>query len=131
MKKVLLGAVIAVSAMACQESLEDRAARECREYTEQKCPTPTVNNTRMDSLVFEKGTHTFHYYYTFSGLADNAAAINLQKKQLREMLRNALRAETSVKNYKDAGYNFRYTYHSMAQPNVVLLDEIFNQKDYK
>ena len=45
------------------------------------------------------------------------------------MLSNALRAETSMKAYKDAGFNFQYTYRSTANPQQILLDEKFTSKD--
>ena len=30
---------------SCQESLEDKAAKECKEYTQKHCPTPVVSDT--------------------------------------------------------------------------------------
>ncbi|KXU55898.1 MAG: hypothetical protein KH425_08680 [Prevotella bivia] len=129
MRKYLLLLGVAALAISCQTDLKERAAKECQEYTQKRCPTPIVNNTSMDSMVFDKATTTLHYYYKFSGLADNAEVINKQKSQLRKMLSNALRAETSMKAYKDAGFNFQYTYRSTANPQQILLDEKFTSKD--
>lgn len=130
MKKIITLLGLALLMVACQESLQDKAAKECREYTETKCPTPVVNNTRLDSLVFDRSTNTLHYYYSLSGQADNAQVIRQQQKQLRNILLSALKAEASIKNYKDAGFNFRYTYHSTVHPKVILFDENFTKADY-
>ena len=130
MKHLLYAGVLLFSLSACHKSLEDRAAQECKEYTEKKCPTPVVNDTRMDSMVFEPSTRTIHYYYSLVGNADNEQAVNVKKSELRKALRDALKADTGTKGYKDAGFNFRYTYRSGKSPSKVLLDEQYTEKDY-
>lgn len=130
MKHLLYAGVLLLSLSACHKSLEDRAAQECKEYTEKKCPTPVVNDTRMDSMVFEPSSRTIHYYYSLVGNADNEQAVNSKKSELRKALRDALKADTGTKGYKDAGFNFRYTYRSGKFPSKVLLDEQYTEKDY-
>ena len=66
----------------------------------------------MDSMVFEPSSRTIHYYYSLVGNADNEQAVNAKKSELRKALRDALKADTGTKGYKDAGFNFRYTYRS-------------------
>ena len=53
MKHLFYAALLLLSLSACRNSLEERAAQECKEYTEKKCPTPVVNDTRMDSMVLK------------------------------------------------------------------------------
>lgn len=130
MKHLLYAGVLLLSLSACHKSLEDRAAQECKEYTEKKCPTPVVNDTRMDSMVFEPSSRTIHYYYSLVGNADKEQAVNAKKSELRKALRDALKADTGTKGYKDAGFNFRYTYRSGKSPSKVLLDEQYTEKDY-
>ena len=130
MKHLLYAGVLLLSLSACHKSLEDRAAQECKEYTEKKCPTPVVNDTRMDSMVFEPSSRTIHYYYSLVGNADNEQAVNAKKSELRKALRDALKADTGTKGYKDAGFNFRYTYRSSKSSSKVLLDEQYTEKDY-
>ena len=89
-----------------------------------------VNDTRMDSMVFEPSTRTIHYYYSLVGNADNEQAINSKKSELRKALNDALKADAGTKGYKDAGFNFRYTYRSGKTPSKVLLDEQYTEKDY-
>ena len=86
MKKsvVLLRGIIAFA--SCHENLEDRAAREAKEYTEKYCPTPDENFPRTDSVVFEKSTMTDRYYCTLTGIMDDAQIINQNKATLHTQL---------------------------------------------
>lgn len=130
MKHLLYAGILLLSLSACRNSLEERAAQECKEYTEKKCPTPIVNDTRMDSMVFEPSSRTIHYYYSLVGNADNEQVVISKKTELRKALNDALKADAGTKGYKDAGFNFRYTYRSDKTPSKVLLDETYTEKDY-
>jgi hypothetical protein len=114
---------------SCQESLEDRCAREAKQYTAKNCPVRMDKNIIMDSLTFEKATHTLHYYYRLTGLADKDGA--LDSIDAKSLLKNELKNSTSMKTYKDNGYNFAYTYHSEKDPKKVVFEAIFTEKDYK
>ena len=70
MKKLWVLSAIMMLLTACQESLEDRCAREAKEYTRKNCPAKMDNNSILDSLTFERETHTLHYYYRLTGFAD-------------------------------------------------------------
>ena len=62
MKKIILfAAAVAMLAVSCQESLEDRAAREAQEFTRKNCPMKLGNGITTDSMVFDKVTLTLHY----------------------------------------------------------------------
>ena len=130
MKQLLYAGILLLSLSACRKSLDDRAAQECKDYTEKKCPTPMVNDTRMDSMVFEPSSRTIHYYYTLVGNADNEQAVNSKRLELKKALQEALKADAGTKGYKDAGFNFRYTYRSDKNSSKVLLDETYTKKDY-
>ncbi|EGC18784.1 hypothetical protein J4864_11095 [Prevotella multiformis] len=130
-KHLLYTVALLLAFSSCHRSLEDRAARECKEYTERKCPTPDVNNTRMDSMVFEPSSRTIHYYHTLLGVADNEKAVTSKKAELRRALGEALKADPGTKGYKDAGFSFRYTYHSEKAPSKVLFDVTYTAKDYQ
>ena len=64
MKKIIFPIMLITLLASCSESIEDRAAREAKEYTEKVCPTPFVNDGRTDSTVFDKNTRTYIYYMT-------------------------------------------------------------------
>ena len=128
MKKLWVLSAIMLLMTACQKSLEDRCAREVKEYTRKNCPAKMDNNIILDSLTFERETHTVHYYYKLTGFADqdsvvkNLDAVNILKRELRNT--------TTLKLYKDNHYRFAYTYRSEKDPEKVLLDVLLTDKDY-
>ena len=128
MKKLWVLSAILLLLSACQESLEDRCARETKEYTRKNCPAKMDNNSILDSLTFERDTHTLHYYYRLTGFADNDSIV--EKLDAANILKNELRNTTTLKLYKDNHYRFAYTYRSEKDPKKVLLDFVFTDKDY-
>jgi len=129
MKKLLAFTAILLLFTACQESLEDRCAREAKEYNMQNCPMKMEDNVILDSLTFERGTHTLHYYYRLTGVADVEGALN--KEEAIAILKEGLKNTTSMRAYKDAKYNFAYTYFSEKDPQKVWLDITLTSKDYE
>ena len=130
MKHLLYAGVLLLSLSACHKSLEDRAAQECKEYTEKKCPTPVVNDTRMDSMAYEPQTRTIHYYYSIYNEGDNKANVEANKQLLQQILLNGIKTDTASKLYKEAGFNFRFTYRSGKNPKTILLDETYKKGQY-
>lgn len=124
LKCILVIAITSLTTLflACQESLEDRAEREAREYTRKFCPTPSVNYTRTDSVVFYKSTRVYTYYCSFTDAMDNKDIIDQNKEQITESLRSVIKNSTTMKPYLDAGFKFRYVCHSSEEPTNVLLD---------
>ena len=47
-----------------------------------------------------------------------------------DVLRKAVREDVANKLYKEAKFNFRYVYHSQKEPQRVLLDITYTEKDY-
>ena len=129
MKKVILFVLAALISGACQESLEDKCARECVEFTKRKCPSAVAQNMIVDSMTFERASHTVQYYYKLTGASDRADAY--QKDQARDLLKNALKNTTQVMAYKEAGYRFRYIYYSEKNPQTIYLDILLTEKDYR
>lgn len=129
--KLLLFFSAAVLLASCHESLADKAARQCREFTEKNCPRQLQNGMVYDSLTFDRQTQTIHYWYTISGKADNAELIKRQRQSLRSTLLESIKEDVQSVKYKDAGFGFAITCHSAKSPTEVLLDEHFTVKDYK
>ena len=128
MKKTVLSLSTAMLlGISCQESLDERCERETREFNEKKCPAKIADGVTIDSLVFEKEKRTLHYFYTFSGTADDQDIIN--KANPRKLLIDEVRNSTSIKTYKDNGFSFRYTYWS-ASTKKKLADVTVTEKDY-
>jgi len=128
MKKYCIMFMSFILFTACQESLEDRCARETREYTQKNCPVKLDNNTTLDSMTFERDSHTLHYYYRLTGLADRDSI--LQDIDAARTLKEELKNTTSLRIYKENKYRFAYTFHSEKNPEKVLLEVIFTDKDY-
>ena len=129
MKKLFVFALAAITFYACQESLDQKAAQEAKLYTQKNCPAQIGENLTMDSLTFEAGSHTLHYYYTLSGKADSVGLLN--KDDARQALLTELKNTTTMMAYKNAGFSFAYTYHSKKNPKTILFDTTFTEKDYK
>ena len=129
MKKGILFMLTVLILTACQESLEDKCARECVEFTKRKCPSSVAQDMIVDSMTFDRASHTVQYYYKLTGASDRPDAY--PKDQAKDLLKNALKNTTQVMSYKEAGYNFRYIYYSEKNPQTVYLDILLTEKDYQ
>lgn len=128
MKKIIYTLFAVCLLTACQESFEDRCVREAQEFTQKKCPAQINLNTVIDSMTFDKQTLTVNYYYTLSGTADNAMAI--QQSNPRENLLKEVKNSTALKGARDHGYNIRYIYRSQANAGMILFEATYTEKDY-
>ncbi len=129
MKHILLIIASLCLLTSCQESLEERALRECQEYTAKNCPHPEGDNLWLDSLVFHKETHTFVRYFRLTGQLDRAEAF--EHVDAKSLLIGELRNTTTAKVYKDAHYNFRYIYRSGSNPAKLIFKTTLTAKDYR
>lgn len=123
MKKIIIltAFLFALYATSCHhDSLEDRAAKETKEYTERYCPTPFIHNQRTDSLTFNRETSTISFYYTLQGDIDNAEIIRKYHKKLIAEIESELRQDTKNKAYKDAGFKFHYVYRSEKTGKILI-----------
>ena len=104
---------IALLAVGCTESFEDRCRREAREYTERMCPRAMTPGMVMDSMTFVGDPVGFNYFYTLDGDLDNPEVLTEEVLTTfqEELLRN-LRQDISLKRYKERDFTFTYTYFS-------------------
>jgi len=134
MRKLLsytvLSLVLSMTFVSCHESLEDRAERESKEYTEKFCPTPPQNNVITDSLVFDKATKTQIYYMRLTGPIDDPEVIKECKADVEKGMLASLRQDPKSVAYKDAAFSFRYVCSSEKNPKMIYLDIKFGPKDY-
>ncbi len=128
MKKLLFGIVACVLIGSCADSLEDKAEKECKEFTRKFCPTPYVNDERTDSQVFDRKTKTITYYRSLCGKADNKEAIDANKAKLHDVLKSSLDNNTSLKQYKEAGFSIRFLYRSAFRKDMILYEDSFHLK---
>lgn len=123
-RNLICACIFAASAAiltSCQESMEDKALREAKEYTRRYCPTPVINNSRTDSITFDPQKHLFTYHFTFVDVMDDEELIRQHQAELIEVLTNSVRESTSMKQYVESGYKFRYVCRSKKNPKVILL----------
>ncbi|MBO5591350.1 MAG: hypothetical protein J5913_00095 [Prevotella sp.] len=128
MKKLLL-LISVLTLTSCQETMDERCAREAKDFTEKKCPAKIIDGVTVDSLVFEANTRSLIYYFTVDGIIDDAEALKTQ--DLRGMMLKELKNNANLKDYKDAGYNFGYVYYSTKNKGTRLFEATFRQKDYR
>ena len=132
MKHILLCCVIGSAMLCgCHESIEKRAQREAREYTEKYCPTPVQNYTRTDSVAFYIPTKTYHYYCSATGVLDDPKVFNLNRDKLTQALLANVKENTAFRTYKKAGFAFQWTIRSDKDKKTVYYDRKFTAKDYK
>ena len=133
MKNILLFATALLLLSSCQESLEEKAAREAREVTESKCPMPIGDNMYLDSIVFDIPTLTQTQYFRFIGMSDNDSTVEgiAKSKDLKGALVQELKNTPSYKALMNKGINFRYIYGSTADAGKTYLDITVTKEDYQ
>lgn len=129
MNKILLIILSAFLLAACQETLEEKAEKEAKTFTRKKCPYPVHESIDMDSMTFDKKTHTFIYHYTLKGNLDNEQM--MRPEQMRNELLNGVKNMTTAKVYMDEAYSFQYIYHSQRNPEKILFETLFTAEDYQ
>ena len=105
---------------SCQESLKEKAARQAKEYTERYCPTPVINYSRTDSVVFDQKRNVYIYYLSFCDMLDDSEIIEENRDKITDMLTQSVRESTGLKNFIEAGFKFEYVCHSEKEPKKVL-----------
>ena len=125
---ILLAATFVLA--ACQETLEERAAREAREVTEAKCPMPIGDNMYLDSVVFDIPSRTQSQHFRFIGESDNDS-ITTFLGDAKNVLVKELKNTPNYKSLMKAGVNFHYVYRSTNNPQKVYLETTITPEDYQ
>ena len=115
---------------ACQESLENRAARESDEYTRKFCPVKINDNTTLDSLTFDIASHTFTRYFSIVTDSQSIQRAEEKKAYFAEELIKEVKLDTSLKPFKENGYAFRFVYRSADDPSFILYDKTVTKEEY-
>ena len=133
MKKYILFVFSVLMLVSCQESMEERAAREAREVTESKCPMPIGDNMYLDSIVFDIPTLTQTQYFRFTGNSDNDSTVEniVSNNDLKGTLVKELKNTPSYKALMNKGISFRYIYGSTAEPEKTYIDITVTKEDYQ
>ena len=129
MKRFFLCFAATLLLVSCQESIEERAAREAREMTVTKCPMPVGDNLFLDSVVFDIPTLTQSQYFRVRGELDNDSLFNTVDS--RTLLLNELQNTPSYRALMERGVAFHYIYHSTKSPSKVMLELTLTPEDYR
>lgn len=124
----LLVVIPIICLSACRESIDDKAVREARQYTAKNCPVEIAPGFVSDSLVFDKSSRTLNYHFS---IKSDAGKVLLDSVQARANVLSSVVNATNLRIYKEAGFNFRYTYRSASPPHALLLDLVFTPEDYE
>lgn len=130
MKKICFAILTMAMLTGCQESLEERAAREAQEVTESKCPMLIGNNMYLDSIVFDIPTLTQSSYYRFIGDTDSDSTIP-RLKNAKAILVSELKNTPQYKTLMSRGVNFRFVYRSTKNPNKIYVETTLTKEDYQ
>lgn len=129
MKRIFVFLLAPFVLLSCQESLEERAAREARQMTETKCPMPIGDNMLLDSIVFDIPTLTQSQYFRVYGDLDSDSLF--ESVDSRSLLLSELQNTPSYRALMERGVDFRYVYRSSKAPDTVLLDLTLTPDDYR
>ena len=129
MRKILILTFALLTLTACQESMEERAARDAKETTVKKCPIPLDAEGRvvLESIDFDIPTRT--WCQNFLLLVDSGAVI--EDNQIRGLLIDELRNTPSYKPYMESRFNFKYVYCNMRSPGDTVINLTLTPRDYE
>jgi len=126
---------MALLLLSCQESREERYARETREYTERNCPQIITQDSIivLDSLVYHRSSKypegLVTYYYSIHTDSTNISIIKAERERLHDSLLGAVKANVDLKKMKDDGITIRHIYRT-GDKHQLVFDFIFTEKDY-
>ena len=91
--------------------------------------------TMLDSIVYSVPEHALIHYYTVEGTLDEDTLYQNTSEQgiasvMDGLLLENLRTSIPLKDYKEEGIIFRYTYYSKKNGQVVL-DFRYTPEDYR
>lgn len=124
--RILCIAALMASVCSCKkESFGDRMVRETRENTAKLCPMEVDQDTMLDSMAFDKTTHTLYYYYSLHGFLDFDSLYSDDVVEAhRETLIKDIRNSVTLRDVKKEKANFKCVYLSASSGKVLLQYDI-------
>ncbi len=113
MRALFVGSLLFCTVLcAChQDSREESFAKAARELTKQ-CPQKIDEYTSLDSLVYNRGTSSYHYFYSLRGVNEDATKMMIDRSSFAEEIKNGIVNSVEMKPQKEAGLTFVYHYYS-------------------
>lgn len=117
----IISAFVVCMLFSCQESLEEKAERQAKDYTRKYCPTPVHDFARTDSIVFNKQKKVYTYYVSFYDDLDDKEIVDRNRDRMVGLLQQSIKESTNLKSFVEAGFRFEYVCRSGSNPKEVLL----------
>ena len=130
MKKKLILIFALALFTACQEKMEERAARDAQKITEKNCPMPLGDdgNVILERVEFDIPTLTWKEYLLLDFPEEGR---KLDNTEIKDGLVTELKNTPSYKPYVENGFNFQYVYCRMSNPKDTLINITLTTKDYR
>jgi len=128
MKHFLLLLTALLTLSACQESMEERAARDAADVTAKRCPMKLNDEGTLilERITFDKATRTWKQDFLL-----DAAPEALERLDMRDVLLQELNNMPSYKPYMESQFIFQYVYCDMKNPKDTLMNIRLTPKDYQ
>lgn len=125
-----IGAMI-VCGSCKRETKNEKFKRDFELFTQKECPKFMDACTRMDSVCYDIKSRTLTEYYTVSDKLDVDSIYTDEQliSTFNETLLKGLKSSIQLKQYKDEGITFRYTYRSLSTGKT-RLELTFTPEDY-
>lgn len=122
---IILFTAVALFSSCKPDSFADKMVRETRENTEKLCPMEVDQDTMLDSMSFDKKSHTLYYYYSLHGFLDfDSLYTDDVVAAHRETLIKDIRQSVTLRDVKKEKANFKCIYLSASTGKVLLQYEI-------
>ncbi len=127
MKKILLLLTALLTLTACQESMEDRAARDAADATAKRCPMRLNDDGTLvlERITFDKSTLIWKQDFLLE-----ASPEAIEQLDMRDILLKELKNMPSYKPYMESNFIFQYVFCDMKNPKDTLMDIKLTPKDY-
>ena len=127
MKKILFLLTVLLTMSSCQESMEDRAARDAAEATAKRCPMRLNDDGTLvlERITFDKSTLIWKQDFLLE-----ASPEAIEQLDMRDILLKELKNMPSYKPYMESNFIFQYVFCDMKNPKDTLMDIKLTPKDY-
>ena len=113
--------LIALLFSSCQETLEEKAERQARDYTRKCCQITIGKDARTDGIGFDTQSKVYYYYISFFNSLDDEYIVNENKDRFAQMLTQSIKDSPGQRSFLEAGFRFKYICHSGSNPKKVLV----------
>lgn len=129
MKRISLLLFLAMLALsACHRATLEEQCADMVKKERRRMPRNITLGVVLDSMHYERRTHTLVYYHTMNDSLYTPEAIEYGKNKLHLQLQEDIINSVALKRLKDEGLSFRYVYLAASNGKVCLSLQ-FNNTD--